>query len=169
MSETTEQSTPDRNRTLATGLGWIWAIVLCAIILATFFPVLGRKQQVHHGETCNENLDQIFQAKQKWLWKTKIGSAGGTVHESENPSLEDLFPGRSPECPAGGTYTVGPLTDQNGEVIPPVCSLDDVDPDGNGINNDGEGLHIHSRSYLQDPGTGIWFRDPAFVFPKYRK
>ena len=26
------------------------------------------------------------------------------------------------------------------------------------------GLRGHRRSYLQDPETGLWFRDPAFVF-----
>jgi hypothetical protein len=143
--------------------------VLCAVILATFFPVLGRRQQVRHGETCNENLERIFQAKEDWIRKAAFTSTGENGEEAKSPRLKDLFPDDPPECPAGGIYTLGPLADLNGEIIPPVCSLDGVDPDGNGVNNDGEGLHIHRRSCLQDPGSGVWFRDPAFVFPKYRK
>jgi hypothetical protein len=130
--------------------------------------VLGRNQQIRHGETCNENLERVFQAKEEWARQAGLTSTGENGDEAKTPSLEDLFPDGPPECPAGGAYTVGPLTDENGEIIPPVCSLEDVDPDGNGINNDGDGFHIHRRSYLQDPGSGIWFRDPAFVFPKYR-
>ena len=52
-------------------------------------------------------------------------------------------------CPSGGVYTLGPtVTDANGIVIVPTCSLEDADPDGDGILNRQEGLHVHRRSLI---------------------
>jgi len=166
MDATDSKLAPNTKRRLLLILGWVWVAGLLVVILATFFPVLGRRQQRSHGEICGANLDRIFRAKEALAERLRMDASESQRLQVDSVTLGDLFPKDPPECPAGGKYKIGPLVDANGEVVPPICTSEEDDPDGNGIDNKGESLHIHCRSYLQDPGSGVYFREPAFVFPE---
>jgi hypothetical protein len=144
---------------------------LLAVIVATFFPILGRQYQVRQGEQDCDVLEALFQAKKDFAKDLRIDPSEPLPAIVQELRMEDLAPylkkyGGEHECPAGGRHTIRPLIGADGEVIPPICSHEEDDPDGNGLTNAQEGLHIHRRSYLVDPESGIWFRDPSFFFPQ---
>ena len=157
-------------RLIVSAVRWFWAVLLAGVILATFFPILGRRIQIRHGERCCENLDRIFRAKEALVRDLDLYPSKPYPPIVHQLKPMDLYPylknGQDLSCPDGGVYRIRPLVDSNGEVVPPVCDKEGADPDGNGVVNRGEGLHIHRPSHLQDPETGEWFREPAFVFPK---
>jgi hypothetical protein len=85
--------------------------MLAAIAIPNFVKARATSQQ----NACINNLRMIDAAKQQWaLEKNKTAT--------DVPTQEDLMPyishsGQFPRCPAGGTYTIGPV----GE--PPTCSI----------------------------------------------
>jgi hypothetical protein len=38
----------------------------------------------------------------------------------------------------------------DGRVVVPTCTLETEDPDGDGLTNAGEGIHIHRRSFVRN-------------------
>jgi hypothetical protein len=160
-----------RGSWLARASGWFWVLLVVIVTLAIFFPIIGRRRQIHRGEVANENLEILFQAKEALAEELKLDPTKPYPEIVTQLTVEDLRP-HLPQDPleldflTGGDYRLGPLVDENAEVIPPIHEHEKYDPDGNGIPNGGEGYFIHRRSYLQDPNSGLWFRDPAFVFPR---
>jgi hypothetical protein len=151
-------------------LGLVWCLVLVGLALTMFFPVLGREYQRENGETCNENLELIFRAKQELAHDLNLDPALPYPPIVQTLKPQDLAPylkkyGRDLRCPSGGDYEIRPLVDEHGEVVPPVCNAQKLDSDGNGVSLAGEGLHVHLRSHLQDVDTGRFFPDPWFTFP----
>ena len=158
-------------RHFQTVVGGMWVLMLLIVIVASFFPVMGRKRQLQRGEDANRNLEYLFQAKEAYLRELQVDLTKPLPDDLVNLSQAALTPFLPPDArnldwSARGDYLLGPLIDENGEVAPPTHHSESYDPDGNGQTNAAEGLFIHRRSHLQDPETGVWFRDPAFVFPK---
>lgn len=65
---------------------------------------------------CRENLMTIERAKRRAAQEKHGGVAGGTVSAEEVAAANG---GKLPECPAGGTYSIGPLNTL------PRCSIYD--------------------------------------------
>jgi len=146
-------------------------LMLLIVIVASLFPVAGRNRQRQLGEEANQNLEMLFHAKEALSGELQIDLGKPLPDELVNLPREALIPflpegGQNLDWSPRGDYSLGPLIDENGEVVAPIHHSESHDPDGNGQTNAAEGLFIHRRSHLQDPETGLWFRDPAFVFPK---
>ena len=72
--------------------------------------------QVRHdaqGRICTSNLRNIDHAKERWAFATKADNSD-TPTESD---LELYLRNGYPDCPGGGTYTIGTMNDL------PTCSL----------------------------------------------
>ncbi len=152
-------------------MGGAWTLILMAILLASFFPVLGQKQMEEEGVYCNHNLEIIFAAKTMLAEDLNVFSdrSPERILKEITPGdlkqyLEDLAEGRDLNCPSGGVYTIRPLVDAYGEVVAPICDYEEKDNDSDGNSNGVEGYHIHRQSYLRDVQTGRYYRDPAFSF-----
>ncbi|MCG3196833.1 MAG: hypothetical protein GHCLOJNM_01313 [bacterium] len=166
----------EHRRKLLSMVGWLWVAAIGLLLLAIFFPALGRRYQESRGLACNEKLEILFRAKQELVRDLNLDPTRPYPKVVQLLTLRDLAPylkrlggenlNWEEECPAGGDYTLRPLVDESGEVIPPVCGLWKADPDGNGQDMASEGLHVHLRSYLRDPDTGAFIRDPGVTFPK---
>ena len=151
--------------------GWLWVLALAGIVLALFWPMLGRGYREEEGRICNDNLERIFEAKQALARDLNLDpSRPYPPIVQQRDFMKDLSPYLRKDrldlsCPSGGSYQIRPLVDSKGEVVPPTCDHAAQDPDGDGFDEASEGLHIHARSYLQNSDTGLWSRDPGLTFP----
>ena len=89
------------------------AAVPVGVISAIAIPNFVKARQTAQRNACVSNLRQIQAAKKQWaLEKNKT--------DADTPTREDLEPflpnKRFPVCPAGGTYTINPVSQ------PPECS-----------------------------------------------
>jgi hypothetical protein len=115
-----------------------------------------------HGSACSNQLDILYSACEQIAFKLNAGPneawpAAG-AHASINPYLRFKI---EDGCPAGGRYTLGgTITDSNSRVIVPTCSLENDDPNGNGVLNRMKGLHIHRRSFIDGA------RNPDLTFAR---
>lgn len=156
--------------------GGAWAAAIAVLLLAIFFPALGRRYQESRGLSCNAKLEILYRAKQELARDLNLDPTKPYPKVVQLVTKRDLAPylkrlgGENldweEDCPAGGDYTLRPLVDESGEVVPPVCGLWKTDPDGNGQDMASEGLHVHLRSHLRDMDSGAYIRDPAMTFPK---
>jgi hypothetical protein len=88
------------------------SIFLIPLLAAIAIPNFVRARQVAMQNACINNLRQIESAKEQWtIEHTK--KAGDPIVEAE---VKQLLPGQL-VCPAGGTYTYGPVG------TPPRCSI----------------------------------------------
>jgi hypothetical protein len=88
------------------------AVAVPAMLAAIAIPNFVKARTVSQENACINNLRQIDGAKQQWaLEKGK--------QATDVPTWDDLKPylGRIPVCPAGGTYTIGPVGEK------PTCSI----------------------------------------------
>jgi hypothetical protein len=100
---------------LVTGyLGILWAVVVIPMMLAIAIPNFIKARDVAMENACINNLRMIDAAKQEWALEN--GKKPGDV-----PTAQDLKPffknGVFPTCPAGGTYTIGAVSNA------PTCSI----------------------------------------------
>jgi hypothetical protein len=114
MSESKNNSNSRFGKLLVLGaftLGFtalVWSLIIS-------MPHLDYPQKSPINE-CINNLRLIDEAKQEWASET---------HHSTNdiPTVTDLTPylkyfnGQFPQCPSGGTYTIGQVD------VPPTCSI----------------------------------------------
>jgi len=98
---------------LVTGyLGIALAVVMIPLMLAIAIPNFVKARETAQINMCINNLRQIDAAKQEWaLEKGKKGDAIPTVQDL-TPYLKTF-----PNCPAGGTYTIGAVSNS------PVCTI----------------------------------------------
>jgi general secretion pathway protein G len=89
------------------------AVVPAGIIAAIAVPNFVKARRIAQQNACLNNLRQIDGAKQQWALENKKTG-------NDTPTREDLLPylpnHKFPVCPAGGTYTINPVSD------PPECS-----------------------------------------------
>lgn len=100
---------------LVTGyLGILWAIFVIPLMLAIAIPNFVKARETAQMNACINNLRMIDAAKQEWALENK-------KQRTDTPTQSDvahfLKNGQFPTCPAGGTYTIGPV----GEA--PTCSI----------------------------------------------
>lgn len=100
---------------LVTGyMGIAWAIVFIPLLLAIAIPNFVKARDTAIKNTCINNLRQIDAAKNEWALENHKGA-------NDTPTEKDLLQyfknNQFPQCPAGGTYTIG----QDKE--PPTCSV----------------------------------------------
>jgi hypothetical protein len=102
---------------LVTGyLGVAWAILFIPMMLAIAIPNFVKARATSMQNACINNLRQIDGAKNEWALEK--GKKPG-----DTPTEQDLQPflknGTFPICPAGGTYTIGAVSNA------PTCSVAD--------------------------------------------
>ena len=90
-------------------------VLIIAILLAIAVPQFQAAGQRAKATACQRNLKEIMGSKERWAMDNNKGP-------TDTPAMSDLVnPGvylsRTPECPAGGTYTIGRLDET------PTCSL----------------------------------------------
>lgn len=101
---------------LVTGyLGILWAVIFLPMMLAIAIPNFVKARDTAMENACINNLRMIDGAKQQWALEN--GKKADDV-----PTAEDLKPylgknGIFPTCPAGGTYTIGAVSNA------PTCSV----------------------------------------------
>lgn len=100
---------------LVTGyIGIAWAIFFIPLMMAIAVPNFVKARHVAMQNACINNLREIQAAKSEWaLEKNKT--------QGDVPTAYDLTPylpgGKFPTCPAGGTYTIGAVSNT------PTCSI----------------------------------------------
>jgi hypothetical protein len=103
---------------LVTGyLGIAWAIIFIPMMMAIAIPNFVKARDVSMQNACINNLRQIDAAKNEWALENNKTN-GTPVTEADIKTYIKLDAGGNlPKCPAGGTYTIGPV----GDV--PTCSV----------------------------------------------
>lgn len=110
---------------LVTGyLGIAWSVVIIPMMFAIAIPNFVKARDTAMKNACINNLRMIDGAKNEWALEHNK-SAG------DAPTVADLTPyfkdHKFPVCPAGGTYTIGPVGSN------PTCSVPGHQlPDGTG-------------------------------------
>jgi hypothetical protein len=90
------------------------AIFLVPMMMAIAIPNFVRARETAQENACINNLRQIDGAKQEWALEN--GKKTDAVPTAEN--LKPFFKnGAFPACPAGGTYTIGAVSNA------PTCSI----------------------------------------------
>jgi hypothetical protein len=108
-------------------VGIVWGVFVIALLTAIAIPNYEKARAVSMQNACINNLRQIEAAKNEWALET--GKDAGAV-----PTATDLTPyfknGKFPVCPAGGTYTIGAVSNAPTCNIPGHALDDDVIPPG---------------------------------------
>jgi prepilin-type N-terminal cleavage/methylation domain-containing protein len=92
-------------------------VLIIGILLAIAVPNFIKARETSRAKSCVANLKQIESAKEQWAMDTKAGP-------SDTPVAGDLYGPTAyvkvdPECPSGGTYTIGDMSTR------PTCSIGD--------------------------------------------
>jgi prepilin-type N-terminal cleavage/methylation domain-containing protein len=90
-------------------------VAIIGILIAIAVPGFLRAREISRQRACQENLTKIDGAKQQWALETRQ-TAGAPEPGWDVLVGDDLFIRFTPQCPSGGTYTIGALAD------PPACS-----------------------------------------------
>lgn len=127
-------------------------IAVIGLIVSIAVPSFLKARRDAQGTACSGQLEHIFSAIEQISFRYQIRPLGAWPAGAPPEVLIDTYlRGFSilDDCPASGTYAVGAtVTDANGSIITPTCSLENADPDGDGVLNREEGLHVHQRSLL---------------------
>lgn len=88
-------------------------ILIIGVLLGIALPAMLTARTSSANRSCRENLRAIESAKERFAIENNFPSDG-------TPTWTDLVPifvkGRAPQCPMGGTYTIGRMDED------PVCS-----------------------------------------------
>ena len=88
-------------------------VLIIGILLAVAVPNFMTARETSRSKSCSANLHQVESAKEQYTMDNRL--ADGTA-VSGLSSLSDYIK-KTPQCPSGGTYTVGAIgTD-------PSCSV----------------------------------------------
>jgi len=100
---------------LVTGyLGIAWAIFVIPLMLAVAIPNFVKARDTAQRNACINNLRQIDAAKQEWALENHKTATDTPTQAEVAHYLKD---GRFPNCPQGGTYTIGANAEN------PTCSI----------------------------------------------
>lgn len=91
------------------------SVLMIPLVLAIAIPNFVKAREVAQRNACINNLRQMDEAKQQWALENKLT-------EEAVPTFEDIyayFKGATDlfQCPAGGVYTLGPVSER------PTCSV----------------------------------------------
>jgi len=126
-------------------------VAIIGLIVSIAVPSFLKSRRDAQGSACAAQLDQIYSACEQISFKLNAGATEAWPAVGADATVDTYLRGfqLADACPSGGVYTVGgTITDANSSVIVPTCSLEDADPDGDGLLNRQEGLHIHRRSFI---------------------
>ena len=88
-------------------------VLIIGILLAIAVPSFMNARERSRTNACRSNLRQIQAAKEQWAMANNRGPTA-------TPDWEDLVPDfmqQRPNCPSGGTYTIGNMSTN------PTCSI----------------------------------------------
>lgn len=94
----------------------IIVVTIIAILITMALPNFYRTRILTRKTVCQNNLRQIEAAVDRWVFENNINE-GATPDEEE---IYSYLRGGKPECPAGGTYTIGVI----GTSPPVSCSVE---------------------------------------------
>ena len=101
---------------LVTGyLGIAWAIIFIPMMMAIAIPNFVKARETAQMNACINNLRQIDAAKNEWALENNKTTNNVPTAQDLNQYITGGF--ASLHCPAGGTYTIGPV----GQA--PTCSI----------------------------------------------
>jgi general secretion pathway protein G len=101
---------------LVTGyLGIAWAILIIPLMMAIAIPNFVKAREVAQTNACINNLRQIDAAKNEWALENNKTTNDIPTGQDLDKYIKGGF--ASLHCPAGGTYTIGPV----GQA--PTCSV----------------------------------------------
>jgi type II secretion system protein G len=98
-------------------------VLIIGILLAIAVPNFIKARESSRAKSCVANLKQIESAKEQWAMDTKAAPTATPVDADLYGATAYLK--TTPECPAGGTYTIGDMATR------PVCSIGDNGTVGN--------------------------------------
>jgi len=88
-------------------------VLIIGILLAIAVPNFIKARETSRAKACQSNLRQIDAGKEQWAMDNKAA-------DGDAVTMGDLVPDyikKTPECPSGGTYTVGNVGED------PTCSI----------------------------------------------
>jgi prepilin-type N-terminal cleavage/methylation domain-containing protein len=91
-------------------------VLIIGVLLAVAVPQFMKSREGAHARACQHNLKQILGAKERWAMENNRGAA-------DTPGWADLTPffvRAQPDCPGGGSYTIGSLAQL------PICDVGGV-------------------------------------------
>lgn len=107
-------------------------VAIIGILIAIAVPGFVRARTQSRMRACQENLAKIDGAKEQWALETNAlatATPGWDDLVTDDPATSFLK--SQPECPGGGTYTLGNVATE------PTCSIDGHSLDN--LNGGGEG------------------------------
>jgi prepilin-type N-terminal cleavage/methylation domain-containing protein len=92
-------------------------VAIIGIIIAIAVPAFLRARENARGRACQENLQKIDGAKEQYALEHRLSNGATIPNGLADLAAYTLYIKRTPQCPAGGGYTVEPIgTD-------PWCSI----------------------------------------------
>jgi len=91
-------------------------VAIIALIIAIALPNFAKTRERAQTQICIENLAQIRNAKQ--ILGVQIGKTTGDDVDEADLYGVDGYIRKTPECPAGGVYTIHPIG------TPPTCTIE---------------------------------------------
>lgn len=92
-------------------------VAIIGIIIAIAVPAFLRARETARGRACQENLSKIDGAKETYALENNLGPTGSVNMTSLVLTGGTGYLKAEPECPSGGTYTVGTV------ATAPTCSI----------------------------------------------
>jgi len=90
-------------------------VAIIGLLAAIAIPNFVRARETSRTNACINNLRQIDGAKQQWALETS--AAPGATPVDADLYGAAAYIRTAPDCPAGGTYTIGTL------ATPPICGV----------------------------------------------
>ena len=88
-------------------------VMIIGILLAIAVPSMFNASERARANACRANLRQIQSAKEQWA----MANNQGPTATPDWPDLVPNFIQQQPNCPSGGTYTIGNMSTN------PTCSI----------------------------------------------
>jgi hypothetical protein len=108
---------PKKKSSAALIIKWVALCLFIGLLVAVAIPNFIKPRITFSKPACINNLRQIAAAKQEWALENGKTN-GSVVMENEiTPYLKGWSRTNFPECPSGGTYTIGKIGEN------PTCSL----------------------------------------------
>lgn len=89
-------------------------VAIIGLLAAIAIPNFVRARNTTQRNACINNLRQIDGAKQQWALEERKSDTDTPTSADVKSYIKNLV---FPECPAGGSYTIGPVRDD------PTCTL----------------------------------------------
>ena len=87
-------------------------VLIIGILLSVAVPNFVKARNTSRGKSCTANLRQLDSAKEQYMMDHRT-----TVAPTSFSDLAPIYIKATPECPSGGTYTLGNATTN------PSCSI----------------------------------------------